>query len=144
MKRASPTFEKAARLPLALLRKAHDALVWVWLLPVRFYRRFISPLKPGGGSCRFTPTCSRYAVEAVLEWGILCGTALAIWRVLRCNPFSKGGEDPVPKRREAAARLRSLFRARRNKGRADLPEESRAENPQTGGDTPREENPEME
>ncbi|MGM9652332.1 MAG: membrane protein insertion efficiency factor YidD [Eubacteriales bacterium] len=66
------------------------------LLPIRFYRRFISPLKPP--CCRFTPTCSQYAVDAVREWGILIGFALSLWRVLRCNPFSRGGYDPVPKR----------------------------------------------
>ena len=144
MKRASPTFEKAARLPLVLLRKAHGALIWVWLLPVRLYRRYISPSKPGGGCCRFTPTCSRYAVDAVREWGIICGTALALWRVLRCNPFSKGGEDPVPKRREAALRLRSFFRTRRKNGRADAFDASGAENPQASGEAPRDENSEME
>lgn len=64
---------------------------------IRLYQRFISPLKPP--SCRFTPTCSQYAVEALKEWGLIVGLALAVWRVLRCNPFSKGGPDPVPKRR---------------------------------------------
>ena len=83
----------------------HSALKWLWLAPVRIYRRFLSPLK-GQGSCRFTPTCSAYALEAVGEWGILCGTALALFRVLRCNPFSKGGYDPVPKRSEVLSRLR--------------------------------------
>lgn len=67
----------------------------LWLIPVRFYRRFISPLKKNP-SCRFNPTCSAYAVEAVRSWGIIIGTALAIWRVLRCNPFCRGGYDPVP------------------------------------------------
>ncbi len=109
MKRPSPTFEKAVRTILAPFRAAHRALIWVWLLPVRFYRKYISPIKPGGGSCRYTPTCSRYALDAVREWGVICGTALAVWRILRCNPFSKGGYDPVPKRADAAARLRKLF-----------------------------------
>ncbi|MBE5780930.1 MAG: membrane protein insertion efficiency factor YidD [Clostridiales bacterium] len=49
--------------------------------------------------CRFTPTCSAYAYEAVSEWGVIRGLGLAIWRVLRCNPLSKGGYDPVPLRR---------------------------------------------
>lgn len=65
------------------------------LLPVRFYRRFISPLSPL--CCRFTPTCSQYCIEAVDEWGVIRGLALALWRVLRCNPWSRGGYDPVPK-----------------------------------------------
>lgn len=78
-----------------LLSRLHGALIFLALLPIRFYRRFISPLKPP--CCRFTPTCSQYAVDAVREWGILIGFALALWRVLRCNPFSRGGYDPVPK-----------------------------------------------
>ncbi len=68
------------------------------LSPVFFYRKFISPHK-GAAVCRFTPTCSQYAIDAVREWGIICGTALTVWRLIRCNPFTKGGEDPVPKRK---------------------------------------------
>ncbi len=79
--------------------KVHGLLCEIWLLPVRIYRKWISPLKPTP-SCRFTPTCSAYAVEAVKEWGILLGSILALWRLIRCNPFSKGGADPVPKRRK--------------------------------------------
>ena len=77
------------------VRKAVYAVRRLFLAPVRFYQRFLSPLK-GTPSCRFTPTCSAYAVEAVMEWGIVAGTLLALWRVVRCNPFSKGGYDPVP------------------------------------------------
>ena len=51
------------------------------------------------GCCRYRPTCSQYAIEALKEWGLICGMALAIWRIIRCNPFSKGGFDPVPKRK---------------------------------------------
>ncbi|MGN1346401.1 MAG: membrane protein insertion efficiency factor YidD [Eubacteriales bacterium] len=80
-----------------------------YLLPVRMYRRFLSPLKPVS-SCRFTPSCSRYAIDAVMEWGIFAGSLLALWRILRCNPFSRGGDDPVPTRAEVWSRLRSLFR----------------------------------
>ena len=64
------------------------------ILPIRIYQRFISPLTPP--SCRFTPTCSQYAWEAIWTYGALKGTGLAIWRILRCNPFCKGGYDPVP------------------------------------------------
>lgn len=64
----------------------------IWL--VKFYRKFISPLKPP--CCRFKPTCSQYAIDAFREWGFICGLGLAIWRVLRCNPYCKGGYDPVP------------------------------------------------
>lgn len=71
----------------------------IFLLPVHFYRKFISPLKRTP-SCRFVPTCSQYAIEAVNEWGIVFGAALAVWRLLRCNPFCRGGFDPVPKRKK--------------------------------------------
>jgi putative membrane protein insertion efficiency factor len=63
-------------------------------LPVRFYRRFFSPLKPP--MCRFSPTCSQYAVEAIELHGIFRGGAYAAWRILRCHPFCQGGFDPVP------------------------------------------------
>ena len=62
--------------------------------PIRFYRTFISPHTPP--SCRFQPTCSEYAYEAVDKYGILKGGRLAIWRILRCNPWGGSGWDPVP------------------------------------------------
>ena len=93
--------------PVANAAKAlRRAAVRLWLAPVRFYRRFLSPLK-GQSSCRYTPTCSAYAMDAVEEWGILCGTLLAVLRILRCNPFSRGGYDPVPKRKDVFARIRA-------------------------------------
>ncbi len=61
---------------------------------VRGYKKYISPLVPP--SCRFTPTCSEYAMEAIQKHGAWKGSLLAVWRVLRCNPFCKGGYDPVP------------------------------------------------
>ena len=61
---------------------------------VRFYRRFLSPVLPP--SCRFHPTCSAYALEAVDRHGAMAGTGLVIRRVLRCHPFHPGGFDPVP------------------------------------------------
>ena len=61
---------------------------------IRLYKRFLSPLLPP--SCRFTPSCSRYTVEAIRKHGALRGTLLGAWRILRCNPFGKGGHDPVP------------------------------------------------
>ncbi|MDO5016654.1 MAG: membrane protein insertion efficiency factor YidD [Eubacteriales bacterium] len=61
---------------------------------VRIYQRWISPLFPG--SCRYHPTCSAYAIEAIRLHGLFKGGLLTIWRILRCNPFSKGGFDPVP------------------------------------------------
>ena len=61
---------------------------------VRVYQRFISPLFPP--CCIYSPTCSQYAVEAIEKYGFLKGTWLAFKRILRCNPFHKGGFDPVP------------------------------------------------
>jgi len=81
------------------IQKAYSGLKALYLLPVRFYRRFLSPLKPQG-TCRFSPTCSAYAIGAVEEWGIIIGSFLALRRILRCNPFGKGGYDPVPKRKK--------------------------------------------
>lgn len=67
----------------------------IYTLPILLYRRFISPCLPR--SCRFEPSCSQYTLEAIFEWGIVCGTVLGAWRILRCNPFSRGGYDPVPR-----------------------------------------------
>lgn len=63
------------------------------LAPVMLYQRLISPVLPR--RCKYEPTCSRYAVQAVREYGILRGLVLATWRLLRCNPWSHGGYDPV-------------------------------------------------
>ena len=75
--------------PVKLIREA-------FLLPVKAYRKYLSPLK-STPTCRFTPTCSQYAIDAVREWGIVAGTVLTLFRLIRCNPFSKGGDDPVPR-----------------------------------------------
>ncbi|MBQ3274459.1 MAG: membrane protein insertion efficiency factor YidD [Christensenellaceae bacterium] len=64
------------------------------LLLIRFYQKALSPYL--GRNCKYTPTCSAYAYQAISKYGALKGTGLAIWRILRCNPFSKGGYDPVP------------------------------------------------
>lgn len=66
----------------------------IWLL--RLYQKYISPLKTP--CCRFTPTCSSYAIEAFSKRGFFVGLILTVWRVLRCNPFCRGGYDPVPER----------------------------------------------
>ena len=69
--------------------------VMIWL--IRLYRKIISPIKPP--CCRFTPSCSAYAIEAFQKRGFFVGFGLTVWRILRCNPFSKGGYDPVPEKR---------------------------------------------
>jgi len=63
------------------------------LLPVRAYRRLVSPALPR--RCKYHPSCSAYAVEAVRTYGVIRGSVLAGWRLLRCNPWSHGGYDPV-------------------------------------------------
>lgn len=64
------------------------------ILPIRFYQKYISPHTPP--ACRFTPTCSQYAIEAIRKRGPIKGLLLAIWRLLRCNPWGGSGYDPVP------------------------------------------------
>ena len=68
---------------------------YVCILLIRMYQKFLSPLKRSP-SCRFTPTCSAYALEAFTKRGFFVGLALSVWRILRCNPFCVGGYDPVP------------------------------------------------
>lgn len=62
---------------------------------IRLYQLFVSPTLPSN-TCRFYPTCSHYGYQAIYKHGAIKGTAMAIWRVLRCNPFNPGGFDPVP------------------------------------------------
>lgn len=68
----------------------------IFTLPIRAYKKFISPVLPK--ACRFTPTCSEYAIEAIEKFGVIRGSMLASYRIMRCNPFSKGGYDPVPEK----------------------------------------------
>lgn len=70
------------------------AIAFVLCLPIIFYQRCISPFTPA--SCRFTPTCSEYAKQALKKHGPIKGLGLAIWRILRCNPWGGSGYDPVP------------------------------------------------
>ncbi len=67
----------------------------ILLAVIQFYRKYLSDAK-GSSSCKYYPTCSTYALEAVEKYGALKGGFLSIKRILRCNPFSKGGYDPVP------------------------------------------------
>ena len=82
-KRSRSIFKRICALPLIAL--------------VKFYQLCISPFTPP--SCRFTPTCSEYAVQAFEEYGAFVGFFLAAYRVLRCNPLCRGGYDPVPQKR---------------------------------------------
>ncbi len=77
----------------------------LFLLPIRAYQKWISPHLPA--RCKFHPTCSAYAYTAILRFGILIGGVLAVWRILRCNPWSMGGIDPVPET------LGEIFRRRK-------------------------------
>jgi uncharacterized protein len=63
------------------------------LFLIKLYRKYISPLSPP--TCKYTPTCSMYAIQAIEKYGLLKGGTMAFFRILRCNPFSKGGYDPV-------------------------------------------------
>lgn len=80
---------------------------------IKFYKRAISPYLPK--ACRFTPTCSVYAIEAIEKFGAIRGTLLAAYRVLRCNPFCRGGYDPVPER--------FTFKRQRDEEKTQLKEE---------------------
>ncbi len=75
-------------------------LVVLMITCVRFYQQTLRSFL-GSGHCRFSPTCSQYMIEALQLHGPFKGLGLGLWRILRCNPFSKGGYDPVPPVREA-------------------------------------------
>lgn len=75
-------------------RWLRNALAWLLILPIRFYQTCISPYTPP--SCRFVPTCSEYARQAIAKHGPLKGLFLAVRRILRCNPWGGSGYDPVP------------------------------------------------
>ena len=65
----------------------------VFVILIKGYKKVISPLLPP--SCRFYPTCSEYSIQALEKYGIVRGGAKSIWRIIRCNPFNKGGYDPI-------------------------------------------------
>ena len=73
---------------------ARQVLILPFVLLIKFYRKFISPYLPN--SCRYTPTCSQYALEALQKHGLFKGGWLALKRILRCNPWGGSGYDPVP------------------------------------------------
>ncbi|WP_372640843.1 membrane protein insertion efficiency factor YidD [Ancylomarina sp.] len=78
----------------SLLKILKKAILFVMILPIRFYQLFISPLTPS--ACRYTPTCSTYAMQALKAHGPFKGSYLAIKRILSCNPWGGHGHDPVP------------------------------------------------
>ncbi|MCR4592601.1 MAG: membrane protein insertion efficiency factor YidD [Bacteroidaceae bacterium] len=80
--------------PFQILRPLSELVGSMLILPIRFYQKCISPLTPP--SCRFTPTCSQYAIEAIRKHGPIKGMYLAIRRILRCHPWGGSGYDPVP------------------------------------------------
>lgn len=70
-----------------------NVMKWIFIFAIRLYQKFISPCLPP--ACRFIPSCSQYFIEALQKKGILKGSILGIYRILRCNPWCKGGYDPV-------------------------------------------------
>jgi uncharacterized protein len=84
------------------MTSATEALRAVVTAPIRLYQKTVSPLT--GSRCKYHPSCSEYSVQAISKFGILRGLVLAGWRLLRCNPWSRGGFDPVEDQR--------LFRSR--------------------------------
>jgi len=78
------------------------SLLAIFLAPIRIYQRFVSPALPR--RCKYEPTCSAYAAQAIRELGVVRGTIVAAWRLARCNPLSDGGYDPVE--------ARTLFRSK--------------------------------
>ena len=81
---------------MKIIDRLSKAAVFLLTLPIKFYRKFLSPLLPK--SCKYYPTCSAYALEALKKHGVFKGLFLTVWRLLRCNPFSNGGVDFVPDR----------------------------------------------
>jgi putative membrane protein insertion efficiency factor len=92
---------------IAAIKKVHGWLKEIFLFPVKIYRKYFSSLKQNP-TCRFDPTCSEYALIAVREWGIIIGFVLAVIRIVRCNPFSRGGYDPVPTKKEFLEKVKNL------------------------------------
>ena len=87
-----------ARMAIDVVKKAFHllgrAVSWILVLPIVFYQKCITPYTPP--SCRFRPTCSEYARQALLKHGPIKGMILAVWRIIRCNPWGGSGYDPVP------------------------------------------------
>jgi hypothetical protein len=102
------------------VKRAGAVLLAVALAPLRAYRRFVSPALPR--RCKYEPTCSLYAEQAIRELGLARGSVVALWRLARCNPFSHGGYDPVS--------ARTIFRAAPVEAAAADPGERYARTPE--------------
>jgi len=85
------------------LHGAETAIVRGAIFLIQLYRHMVSPLRPP--TCRFTPTCSQYAVEALAEYGLVRGSWLATVRLAKCGPWHRGGWDPIPERRAVRAEV---------------------------------------
>lgn len=95
---------------------------------IHFYQRAISAKTPP--SCRFTPTCSAYAIEALERFGVIRGSLLAIWRILRCNPWGGHGYDPVPEKKERKRRRKNGGRKQKlSPAKQDSPTDRKTESP---------------
>ena len=86
-----------------LLRAGEMTVVRGSIFAIQLYRHMVSPLRPP--TCRFTPTCSQYAVDALTEYGLVRGSGMAAIRLAKCGPWHRGGWDPVPERRGAGAEV---------------------------------------
>jgi putative membrane protein insertion efficiency factor len=88
-----------------MIRRFSSATARAAIYVIELYRAMISPMRPA--SCRFTPTCSQYAVDALREFGVVRGSWLALLRLAKCGPWHKGGWDPIPDRLETGERPRA-------------------------------------
>lgn len=79
---------------MIIAEKIRSALKKIFIFPIKIYKRFISPCLPP--RCRYYPSCSSYAIQAIEKHGVIKGIILGAWRILRCNPFARGGVDHVP------------------------------------------------
>lgn len=82
----------------------------IWL--IRLYQKYISSKTPP--QCKYYPTCSHYGIQAIERFGAFKGTALTFWRILRCNPFSRGGYDPVPDKKNTKKNKRIVYEIKRD------------------------------
>ena len=80
--------------PMSIKILVSNLLKLLFINLIKIYQRFVSPFFPS--SCKFSPSCSKYGIEAINKYGVLKGSALTVKRILKCNPWSKGGYDPIP------------------------------------------------